>query len=291
MTTNLNWNPKKIYKESVQWLDNPENQEFIKTDLNNLERYLRGKLPITYVPVATMFLATVHMAEAVTKLWDDDPEGIDHFYYSLNYNMCEMLYHQIYLRLVPANQEKSYLHLNATGLWLADAIPLGNAVAIESLGSCLLGGFQSKWFHPLEIKDTRVAPFILALYTQAYQRPFPEDLRVTDLYTRLLRCWQSEDEAELTQALLAACDFHLECSRRESRARTYEFGDWEYAIHPVELLALYRLREMRGLSIPVINHSLMHTPMGRLYPVKVLPQNPLLEKVTAKLLLTATNME
>ena len=104
-------------------------------------------------------------------------------------------------------------------------------------------------------------------------------------YEPLLALWQTEDLEALETALLAACDFHMERSKL-SEVDIYEFGMAEDVLYPVEILALLRLRQTRGLTNPVIDHPLMQTPIGPLHEIKSLPHDEMMDKAVANFLST-----
>ena len=106
--------------------------------------------------------------------------------------------------------------------------------------------------------DLRRAFCATLLYARWSGKPFPLDglpVQPMQAYEPLLSLWETEDLEALETALLAACDFHMERSKL-SQAEIYEFTTAEDVLYPVEILALLRLREARGLINPDIDHPL-----------------------------------
>jgi hypothetical protein len=110
-----------------------------------------------------------------------------------------------------------------------------------------------------------------------------------EVYEPLLELWQTTDMDALQGAILAACDLHLARSR-VSNVYTYEFEDEEYMLHPVEILMLFRLRETVGLINPTLDHPLLTTPVGRLYPIRSVPHNLFLDQALANSLLAVPQL-
>jgi len=138
------------------------------------------------------------------------------------------------------------------------------------------------------VDRTCVAPFVLNLYAQWSGKPFPLDgwpLLSMQLYEPLLSVWQSNDLAAVEQALLIACDFHMERSNL-SETNSLEFNIPEHILFPVEILAVLRLREAKGLINPIIDHPLLQTPIGRLHEIKSVPHDQLLDRAVANYLST-----
>ncbi|CAB3762852.1 hypothetical protein LMG29660_04591 [Burkholderia puraquae] len=89
--------------------------------------------------------------------------------------------------------------------------------------------------------------------------PFAND---EPIYEGILERWRNPDPDVLTPWLLAACDRHTHESKRDSENTQYDCS--EFPRTPVEILFLFRLRELIGLQNPVLNHPLMDAPFDRL---------------------------
>ncbi|WP_196491037.1 hypothetical protein [Burkholderia cepacia] len=102
----------------------------------------------------------------------------------------------------------------------------------------------------------------------------------------LVAHWREPSPDKLLPILLNACDTHVEriaVTGREvdTQSAKFEFGSVFEAIHPTEILAVLRLREMVGLSNPDhIDHPLMQTPYARITcrPGELLLQDDLLNR-------------
>jgi hypothetical protein len=86
-------------------------------------------------------------------------------------------------------------------------------------------------------------------------------------YGRLLNQWDGRG-VELSPILDAACEERLALAENDDQlAPGGELGDHFYAVFPAELLALQRLRTLRGLDPIPAQHPLMTMPLGSLRDV------------------------
>ena len=82
------------------------------------------------------------------------------------------------------------------------------------------------------------------------------------IYEGILERWNEPDTEALTPWLLAACDRHTHQGKRETEKIFYDFSG--HPRTPLEILLLFRLRELVGLQNPVLDHPLMEAPFDRL---------------------------
>lgn len=93
--------------------------------------------------------------------------------------------------------------------------------------------------------------------------------------------WRDEDLSPMAEHLLWLCDYY---THRTRRADGTEFGnDLLHTRFPELILAWFRLRELRGLPIPRIEHPLMQPPYLFLPPPQPFYTDDLLERVLARL--------
>jgi hypothetical protein len=86
------------------------------------------------------------------------------------------------------------------------------------------------------------------------------------IYEGILERWNVPDPAVLEPWLIAACDRHTHEARPDTEKVFYDFSD--ALREPLEILLLFRLRELIGLTNPVLNHPLMEEPFDRLPSVQ-----------------------
>jgi hypothetical protein len=94
------------------------------------------------------------------------------------------------------------------------------------------------------------------------------------VYRSLFDAWH--DPAKLRLALEMCCDYHC---LRTGESGFQEFYNSPFNVLPAEILAVYRLREMQGLTTPTIEHELLETPLGELPAPVQCPPDELLQKI------------
>jgi hypothetical protein len=130
----------------------------------------------------------------------------------------------------------------------------------------------------------RMGKFIFRLFIdwQQLSVELTRDMADIDEYQAVLDCWRDVTFERLTPALLNCCDWHLEQTHRNTDEATYEFNSITFA-YPIEILAVFRLRELIGLENPKLDHPLMNSPLGVLPSPQPWYTDELLENFEATL--------
>lgn len=84
------------------------------------------------------------------------------------------------------------------------------------------------------------------------------------VYNGILERWSDPNPEVLTPWLLAACDRHTQESRCDSEKTAHDFADDRLTRTPIEILLIFRLRQLTGLENPVVDHPLMESPFDYL---------------------------
>ncbi|KAF0864735.1 hypothetical protein PLD_26415 [Pseudomonas sp. LD120] len=143
-------------------------------------------------------------------------------------------------------------------------LPLGSTLRYAAFGLSIIGDWLGQ---PLDLE----------------KHALPRDLA----WGQLVAHWRHPDPDVLLSALLLACDTHVEriaLTERESDSGKFEFGSVFLAVHPTEILAVLRLRDLLGLPNPKeIDHPLMKTPYAAItcLPGAVTERDELLEQFLA----------
>ncbi len=117
----------------------------------------------------------------------------------------------------------------------------------------------------------RVHAFMLRLFADwqgELKHEWPPYAYDEPIYEGILERWREPDTKLLTPWLLAACDRHTHESTRDSETKFFDCSAFPRT--PIEILFLFRLRELIGLKNPVLNHPLMEPPFEKLPE----PQSP-----------------
>jgi len=185
-------------------------------------------------------------------------------------------------RFTASTQPRPRISLNDHGLLVAQAFALGLITQAEELGQSLVEGLRDGYFYGF---DTRLTPFVLEAYSRWQSDPSPSVEGLCALpaeYDELLRTLTFTSE-EFPRAIFKACDFHLSRSKENTDDETFEFWEQGYAIYPVEILMVMRIRELLGLKNPVSDHPLLASPLGKLatesYPMNSI-QKDVFDKVS-----------
>ena len=136
------------------------------------------------------------------------------------------------------------------------------------------GGYGVRDGHDLAIGTTlRYAGFGLSIISSWLGEPLDLDkhaLPRDPAWAPLVSQWREPDPDKVLSALLSACDVHVDriaITYREHNTvpEQFEFFTPLLAVHPTEILAVLRLRDLLGLlNPPQIDHPLMQTPYAQL---------------------------
>lgn len=152
------------------------------------------------------------------------------------------------------------------------------------------GGYGLHDGHNPPISSTlRYAAFGLTIIGDWLGKPLDLDkhaLPRDPAWGQLVAHWREPDLDKFLPVLLGACDTHIEriaVTEREANQQTkqFEFNSVFLAVHPTEILAVLRLRELLGLQNPAqIDHPLMQTPYAAITsrPGEVTERDELLDR-------------
>lgn len=111
---------------------------------------------------------------------------------------------------------------------------------------------------------------------------FPAWAHTVPVYETLLQRWRDADSGELAQLLHTACEHHLQQGIQDTVKEFHDFGDDRITRVPLEILMLLRLREIEGLTVPIVTHPLMEAPFDELLPPVPVPEADAYMKATMK---------
>lgn len=163
--------------------------------------------------------------------------------------------------------------IDEAGRMLALAWALGDMQVVTWMSEELIrfpGNFKGWEVTPLE-------PMLLQLYAlwrkiEINWQNYPQ--AKLGVYRSLFDAW--DDPAKVRVALEMCCDYH---GLRTGESGYQEFYDSPFNIFPAEILAVFRLREMQGLTMLPIEHELLNSPLGKLPAAVQCPPDELLQKI------------
>jgi hypothetical protein len=270
---NQDWKPDEIAQSMKDWLQDSSNRELlVDSSRQEIEDYLQGRSnDLISVAMNLDAMSSWYLTDAVAALLEQRENGLTELYRAHYYGTWHV---RILARLF-SDKPKPQFSLNHLGITLARSIALGLFDEAQEIGRIILGGLKSGLVHGASV--TWVGVFMLHLFGswQQIEVWMPEkEFMPLGGYKALLASWRTEDASLFTAAALEACDFHTQISGDLIDGRIVDFWRLIYRIYPVEILAVLRLREAQGLSLPPLPHPLMDGPLGRLYPVlRVEPDN------------------
>lgn len=284
----VKWDTAKKYREMRRWID--DNKERIEIDSrHNLSLVAEGAHGAFVGSGDFMLHALMYSYKGLVGLMDGEDAALDYLYQSVYAARADRLFQAAYFYLRRPTSEPS-VWFNYAALELARSVVLGCDAASVASATLIWSGLQDGLFY--YVNNTRVAPFIIGLYSEFVGLSLPA-YPVTPMndpvYAKLAEVWTTEDTYVIVEALLAACDLHIERARNTTKREVFEFSRGGFDLQPVEILMVLRLREARGLDVPTISHPVMNTAAAKLYTIKsVEPDALIASALTVELARIAT---
>ncbi len=104
------------------------------------------------------------------------------------------------------------------------------------------------------------------------------------IFNALFALWREPDADALVPVCLAACDFHTHRCKPGDKTHFYEFENGLWTRTPIEILLLFKLRQLLGLQNPQLDHPLMNTPLGVLPEETAFEPDDLIKQVRARMM-------
>jgi hypothetical protein len=189
-----------------------------------------------------------------------------------------------YLQKSPAERENWTADtLNNVCLNLALLITLGDEASAALIGDTLQSGIADGcWGTEMEAQPFEA--FIILLFSRWHApdsfQTLKSKLPIIGVYDGVFQHWNDDN---LTQVISRICDYHVDQARDLSDDESPEFHSHPYAIFPVEVLALQRIRTWLGTSTPMIQHPLLDAKLTKVPKEISLTPDQLIENVINKL--------
>ena len=217
---------------------------------------------------------------AVARLVQGDVAGWEELSLAVAY---EVVADRLQMRIFKRIRQESAGILALQAAWtLAAVLVVGDRPFCRSYVAFLLeanriGGLQK---HEWCLLDWLLSLAAATLDAPAEVKPVSPAMPVE--YVTLSKVWNASDPSALSAPLIAAADRHTAQARVSNSRANYDFDDLAYAVFPIELLAVFRLREWLGLRSPAIDHPLFGGLLGQLPPAGAIRPDELLQRVIDK---------
>ena len=220
----------------------------------------------TYVPVASLLRVKAEVSALSNRPWEQEMSnaiGFDMFGAQLYY-----FWHVKFRDLFPGHPRPLRM-LNWTSMTeaMAMAFILGQVEEGTYYGYLIHASLNQQFQLQLSYEEhhRRVHSFMLRLFADwrgDVAHEWPPFAYSELVYEGILRNWREPNPDALTPWLLAACDRHTHESKRDGVSTFYDCST--FPCTPLEILYLFRMRELVGLRNPVLDHPLLEAPFDKL---------------------------
>jgi hypothetical protein len=280
---NNNWNPLKWANEAKEWFSVPQNQKFFFDDPNHdLDSFIKGDgQPLGVVAFNLKQIATWFSFKAEAMSHENLKTSIDLINTALSYQTRA---YQIFALLNSSDRrlrKQGKIEFNEGSICLARLIAMGHLGEAGFLADKMIVGLHEGLFYGVD--STSVAPFIFDLFASWKGIDLKWDgmsIKRATAYDNFLMVWETQDMDAFMSGLLAAADYHMQRSQCLNDEDFFEFDCYLDRVHAVEIFAVLRLRQIKGLPIPLsIDHPVMNTPLAMLNEVVHFPKDDVLRRV------------
>ncbi|WCE05589.1 hypothetical protein [Pseudoxanthomonas sp. JBR18] len=139
------------------------------------------------------------------------------------------------------------------GFIAADRHDLAESVADVLVGMLTVDGVVDSGY----LKKRRFEPFMLWLYSiySGGTAPIPIDSMNLGIYQKVVESWA--DEQKIVGVLEELCQYHLANSEDKGGAWDPEFKDPPFDLLPLEVVAIFKVRQQIGLMSPAVTSPLL----------------------------------
>ncbi|WP_259697620.1 MULTISPECIES: hypothetical protein [Pseudomonas] len=231
-------------------------------------------------------LATYYGVQGEVAISDRDPAGWEHVSRSMMYRYWAlMLKAKAFsktsflqgVKTVPnLTNQLSLAGCLLAGLIVADRRDLAASVADVLAGMLAINGAVDASY----LEQRRFEPFMLWLYSVYSQGETLPEIKSMNLgvYQEVINEWSNEQG--LAQALEKLCKYHLSNFEDSGGAWDPEFKYAPFDLLPLEIHAIFRVRQQLGLTTPVVSSPLLFAEAAELESVGII-SDQLVERVEA----------
>jgi hypothetical protein len=263
---------EKALAELKEWVADPFNESFMfQRPLNKLQTFASsGGVDVGEILESLSAFSTWYASVAVVEMFAGrSSDGLcDSFW-------CDYFHHTIMrwsfqrqrkkqrslLSAFSSKQPRPTISFTEQGLLLAKSFALGLVDEGEAIGQEAFTGLEDGRYYG----TSKLTPFVLRVFAKWKDLALPAEFSfdVPEPYQALLDNLVATPD-KIGPVIAGACDFHLSRSKFPTIDDVFEFPQPEKAIYPVEILYVFRIRQILGLSNPEVDHPLMNSPLGKL---------------------------
>jgi hypothetical protein len=274
------WSPDKIYKMSRDYVNDREKRQFFETNsFATIGRYVETGTNLVEAASAAGLLWVWYYRVYVVSLAQGDAEGVRFAHLAACAQLVDSDFWYRHRVLTPAASRLPVVKIERCSYAFATFMTLGAMSEAEAVFRLELRCLRDGVFYKFE--DYMYPRYLLEMFAAWKGERINLDgygyvFGPMGAYGDLLAVWDTDDLSSLARAISAACDLHIARSRGGNLNQHFDFEpDWEW-VFPVEIMCLLRLRELKRMPNPAVDHPLLAIPTARLCPIEDIPWNPLL---------------
>lgn len=199
----------------------------------------------------------------------------------------DFFWHEQFPSMFPDIPPLQMMNWEAAATAMAAAFVVGATTEGSRLGLLTFAALNHD--HQLELsyreRHRKAQAFMLRLFADwrgGIAHSWPANVLDEPCYEGILAHWRDPDPEILARHLHDACERHARQAKWDTSTKFYDFGDEVCMRVPLEILLVFRLRQLVGLDSPVIDHELMAPPFARLPAMPVTWNAPPLYDATMR---------
>ena len=148
---------------------------------------------------------------------------------------------------------------------LSMGLIIGAKEQVEVMLKMFVHAFKNDYF--LDDDEYSIYFFMLRIMADYFgleEVSAKHERQLEPLFTELFAKWREPDPTAISDLVVAACDFHTHRCMPNTEDEWREFSNGIWVVIPIEILTLFKLREMLGLENPVVDHPMMVPPFEKL---------------------------
>lgn len=268
---------KKLVKGSEKWFSKASKEWMWDEPREKIQEYLLVQNSRYGLLTSIGKLAAWAAREGCVQVGNRNEDGWQNFiqYFASNLGCLKI---EVEGAKLSRNAEQADPTLTPFHL-LAMAMAMRQTESVRWLGDAIIEA-RSNTLFGYDWGDKRQDPFrnyVCELYARgAGSGNFSDDFGP---YAGIFEHW--EDLSRLSDAIRAACDYHVEQIDVKAPEEIGVFENNPHDIFPAEILALYRVREWLGLTTLEVDHPLLKTPFCEVPKMITYEPDPLVEQALA----------